>query len=278
MKELKNMKGITLVSLVITIIVLIILAAVSINMTIGTDGIITKAKNAKENMELAAREEQERLNELSGYLSGETQNGGLAYDKIAQLKEQYDNLNTEYIDFKTQIAQAITNKGVATSSTDTVETMVSNIEQITGTSSSNIKLDALIPYMTSNTEPSGTVSASSVDVGVTTYYPYRPLLKSPSDWIPATTTGNWWMYEWEEGTEVEINMIYIVFHAGSCVGDVQYWNGTDWVTIKSIDTSVDTRFIYVPVEETVRTTKIRLANIVGQPYFRKFQCFGSVVE
>ena len=78
MKELKNMKGITLVSLVITIIVLIILAAVSINLTIGTDGIITRAKEAAENMEIAAKEEQEMLNSLYGSLgSFESSQGGL---------------------------------------------------------------------------------------------------------------------------------------------------------------------------------------------------------
>jgi len=132
MKELKNMKGITLVSLVITIIVLIILAAVSINLTIGTDGIITRAKEAAENMEIAAVEEQVRLNELYQQLDGSVESGGVSYDKIAQLREQYDNLNTEYTDFKTQIAEAITNKGVETSSTDSVETMVSNITSILG--------------------------------------------------------------------------------------------------------------------------------------------------
>jgi len=140
MKELKNMKGITLVSLVITIIVLIILAAVSINLTIGTDGIITRAKEAAENMEIAALEEQEMLNTLYGQLDGSVENGGLSYDKIAQLKEQYDNLNTEYTDFKTQIAEAITNKGVETSSTDSVETMVSKIGSISAISDNGILL------------------------------------------------------------------------------------------------------------------------------------------
>ena len=62
MKELKNMKGITLVSLVITIIVLIILAGVSIAIVFDEDGIITRAKKAAENMEIAAVEEQEMLN------------------------------------------------------------------------------------------------------------------------------------------------------------------------------------------------------------------------
>lgn len=50
---MKNSNGITLIALVITIIILIILAGVSINITIGEDGIITKAKKAKEDFEVS---------------------------------------------------------------------------------------------------------------------------------------------------------------------------------------------------------------------------------
>ena len=57
---MKNKKGITLVSLVVTIIVLIILAGVSINLTLGENGIITMAKKARENMELAQIDEQSK--------------------------------------------------------------------------------------------------------------------------------------------------------------------------------------------------------------------------
>ena len=47
MKKLKkNVKGITLIALVVTIIVLLILAAVAINLTIGNNGIFTRAQNA----------------------------------------------------------------------------------------------------------------------------------------------------------------------------------------------------------------------------------------
>ena len=44
---LKNQKAITLIALVITIIVLIILSAVSINLTVGNNGVITNAMKAK---------------------------------------------------------------------------------------------------------------------------------------------------------------------------------------------------------------------------------------
>lgn len=48
MKELRRKKGITLIALVVTIIVLIILAGVSINLILGDNGIVTKAKKGKE--------------------------------------------------------------------------------------------------------------------------------------------------------------------------------------------------------------------------------------
>ena len=85
---MRKENGITLVSLVVTIIVLIILAGISINLTIGQDGIITKAKQAKENIEIAKVEEETRLNEL--YEQLETEGGyssGISYDAIAKLTE-----------------------------------------------------------------------------------------------------------------------------------------------------------------------------------------------
>ena len=53
-----NMQGITLIALVVTIIVLIILAGVSINLVLGENGIITKAKYAKEQQEMAQIKEK----------------------------------------------------------------------------------------------------------------------------------------------------------------------------------------------------------------------------
>ena len=67
-KTMKNSKGITLIALVITIIILIILAGVSISIVFDEDGIIERAKQAAENMEIAQVEEQTQLNETVEYL------------------------------------------------------------------------------------------------------------------------------------------------------------------------------------------------------------------
>ena len=102
MKKIKiSENGITLVTLVVTIIVLIILAGISINLVLGDNGIMTIAKKAKENTELARIEEETELNELYTRLETEGSNSGnLPYDSIAKLTE-----------FKTAIANAIEEAG-----------------------------------------------------------------------------------------------------------------------------------------------------------------------
>jgi len=57
----KNKNGITLIALVVTIIVLIILAGISISLVLGNNGIITKAKDAKENTIIGQEKEQVEL-------------------------------------------------------------------------------------------------------------------------------------------------------------------------------------------------------------------------
>mgnify|MGYP004639080993 FL=1 len=62
-------KGITLIALVVTIIVLLILAGVTINLTVGENGIFNKAKFAKEKYTNEEYAEQEQLNEIYAYLN-----------------------------------------------------------------------------------------------------------------------------------------------------------------------------------------------------------------
>ena len=67
--------GITLIVLVVTIVVLIVLATVSINAVLGQNGIIGKAKQAKESYEKSVKAEdtamQELANEMTQYNGGE---------------------------------------------------------------------------------------------------------------------------------------------------------------------------------------------------------------
>ena len=88
-KQKNKQKGITLIALVVTIIVLIILAGVSISMIVGDNGIITMAQLAKENTELAQKEEQESLNILQYTL--ETGNIVLVDKTVEEVKSEERN-------------------------------------------------------------------------------------------------------------------------------------------------------------------------------------------
>ena len=70
---MKNNKGITLVALVVTIVVLLILAAVSINLVLGDNGIVKKAQDAKtkttedqENMLTGMNQLADEIDNLTG--------------------------------------------------------------------------------------------------------------------------------------------------------------------------------------------------------------------
>ena len=52
-KIVKNNKGITIISLVVTIIISIILAGVSINLILGENGVLTKARNSQKTQDIA---------------------------------------------------------------------------------------------------------------------------------------------------------------------------------------------------------------------------------
>ena len=79
-KRIQENKGITLIALVVTIVVLIILATVSINAVLGQNGIIKKAKQAKEmysNSIAKDNEEMDRLlNEMAQYNEGSSSDDG----------------------------------------------------------------------------------------------------------------------------------------------------------------------------------------------------------
>ena len=68
-KENKNLKGITLIALVITIIVIIIIAGVTINLSLGDNGIFNKAKQAKELYQTKANEEAQEFAKFDSLVS-----------------------------------------------------------------------------------------------------------------------------------------------------------------------------------------------------------------
>ena len=77
---MRKNKGITLVALVVTIVVLLILAGVSINLVLGNNGIIAKAKDAETKSAEASQNDLKGMNglvsEMEGALTGNGNNGG----------------------------------------------------------------------------------------------------------------------------------------------------------------------------------------------------------
>ena len=84
MNLINNSKGITLIALVITIIVLLILAGVTINLTLGENGIFRTAEMAGKNYTQAQEQELAGLanfeNEINNIIEGTGNNGGSGTD------------------------------------------------------------------------------------------------------------------------------------------------------------------------------------------------------
>lgn len=73
----KKESGITLVALVVTIIVLLILAGVAISLTIGNNGIFTRAQNATKIWNEATKNEQKEMDKFNQTYDQVLQNLGL---------------------------------------------------------------------------------------------------------------------------------------------------------------------------------------------------------
>ncbi len=74
MKQTKKEKAVTLIALVVTLIILLILVAVSINMLLGENGLITKAIQSGEQMQIASGKEEIDLQVLD-IITGKVQQG-----------------------------------------------------------------------------------------------------------------------------------------------------------------------------------------------------------
>ncbi len=75
----KQERGITLIALVVTIVVLLILAGVSISLVLNNNGVISKAKDAKNQYAEAQANEEKHFNEVTDWIDtkvGDTTGGG----------------------------------------------------------------------------------------------------------------------------------------------------------------------------------------------------------
>ena len=75
-KVAKGVKGITLIALVVTIIVLLILAGIALNLTIGQNGIFSRAQTAANTWRNAESNEQLAMGELEDWMAGYLEGNG----------------------------------------------------------------------------------------------------------------------------------------------------------------------------------------------------------
>ncbi len=83
----KQERGITLIALVVTIVVLLILAGVSISLVLNNNGVISKAKDAKNQYAEAQTNDEKQLNEVTDWIDtkvGDTTGGGSDYDPASE--------------------------------------------------------------------------------------------------------------------------------------------------------------------------------------------------
>lgn len=85
-KNLKGKRGITLIALVITIIVLLILVSVSIATLIGENGILTRARRAKMEVEIAELKERTQIDILEKQSYNE---GKITEQQLIEILKKY---------------------------------------------------------------------------------------------------------------------------------------------------------------------------------------------
>ena len=112
--KIKQEKGITLIALVVTIVVLLILAGVSVNALFGNSGIIEKAKEAQNAMNMAKENDEKGINELTNWLdnqiNGTTGGGTTGGDANPSTTQKISTLVGKVVDKNTKAEDAYGNK------------------------------------------------------------------------------------------------------------------------------------------------------------------------
>ncbi len=142
----KTEKGITLVALVVTIVVLLILAGVSINLVLGNNGIIAKAKDAEIKSAEASENDLKGMNALTEEMNnalGEKPKVDLSKYKIGDyVNYEYDVVSSGY---ETKSEENGSGNQTIAQSTETLKWRILNIDEAKGT----VDLVSAVP--TSNT-------------------------------------------------------------------------------------------------------------------------------
>ena len=150
-RQLKNSKGITLIALVVTIVVLIILTTITINMTVGENGIIKKAQDAGKKVNEMEENTQSYINELQHELENKVITNTIKPvepqppEPPKETIEESKNTGKEFTEPKTEVTDSKGNKvvipggfKVPEDSGDTVQQGIV-IEDVSASGDDNVK-------------------------------------------------------------------------------------------------------------------------------------------
>ena len=117
-KVIKRAKGVTMLALVVTIIVLLILAAITLSLAVGENGIIKRAKLARDKAKNASIAEEEAMNLAAGEIdsagsggsgSGGSGEGGTCPD-VSELENTIKKLQSTIANLEQQLIAERANK------------------------------------------------------------------------------------------------------------------------------------------------------------------------
>ena len=100
MKRKTQEKGITLIALVVTIVVLLILAGISLNMVLGENGIITKAKAAREKTMTAKENETSDMDQIAKDIDSTIESTDIENETLIDALEKGHLQIGDYVDYK----------------------------------------------------------------------------------------------------------------------------------------------------------------------------------
>ncbi len=135
-KLLKKEKGITLIALVVTIIILIILAAVSMSMILGNNGLFEQARKGANTLAEAEVNTQKGFNSMSAEIDKILNENGVS-EQAKETIENAKNTAKEFTEPKTEVIDSKGNK-VAEDSGDTVQQGIV-IEDVSASGDDNVK-------------------------------------------------------------------------------------------------------------------------------------------
>ena len=183
----KNIKGITLIALVITVIILLILAGITLNVTIGENGLITKAQQAAKEQEITNLKETMDFEALSAQMDAIITGANPLDIFLSSIQEEIGSIN---VDREENSNKAYIEKNGHTFIAENIDGKI-QLRYIGETSK-------LPPEITKSLEITNTTNSITVKVSARLAEKYRYYIKT-------NETGEWGSYQESSSNEYTFN-------------------------------------------------------------------------